>query len=226
MKHVDIQTAYGLQTESALSAGQPLEPSKTVLRRHGLLDRFDEEPEEVLAELHGGLSQAGDEDRLFALAELSFLHAERTGNRAHYLASAIYAWALLFPGDATGTRLKPSDPRLRLAYDLYNQAVALGLTATRDEDEVRAGAGGAQAPVRDAPGHPGRVRIDVGRLPARTFDTYMGQPSLRTEPQIQDSRHISQSLRYWTKPYRFRTYQLAVFGLGESCGQRHGGDNY
>jgi hypothetical protein len=81
---VDIQTAYRIHTESALSVGQPSEPSKTVLRRLGLLDRFDEEPVAVLAELHGGLSSAGDDDRLFALAELSSLHAERTGDRAHF----------------------------------------------------------------------------------------------------------------------------------------------
>ena len=91
MQPVDIQTAYRIHTESALSVGQPSEPSKMVLRRLGLLDRFDKEPAAVLAELHGGLSPAGDEDRLFALAELSFLHGERTGDRAHFLASAVYA---------------------------------------------------------------------------------------------------------------------------------------
>ncbi|MGH8550616.1 MAG: esterase/lipase family protein [Methylococcales bacterium] len=140
VEHVDIQTAYSLLTESALSAGQPSESSKTVLRRHGLLDRFDEEPGAVLAELHRGLNPAGDDDRLFALAELSFLHAERTGERAYFLASAVYAWALLFPDDGAGTRLLPSDPRFRLAYDLYNQAVAQGLSVARDDedgDEVR-----------------------------------------------------------------------------------------
>ena len=131
VKPVDIQTAYRLHTESALSAGQPSEPSKTVLRRLGLLDRFDEAPGAVLAELHSGLRPAGDDDRLFALAELSFLHAERTGDRAYFLASAVYAWALLFPGDATSVQLQRSDPRLRLAYDLYNQAVAQGLTEPR-----------------------------------------------------------------------------------------------
>jgi hypothetical protein len=101
IKHVSVQTGYRLLTESALSGGQPPEASKTVLRRLGLLDRFDEEPETVLAELHAGLGATGDDDRLFALAELSFLHAGRTGARAHFLASAVYAWALLFPADAT-----------------------------------------------------------------------------------------------------------------------------
>ncbi|HYQ91443.1 MAG TPA: hypothetical protein VES89_05040, partial [Candidatus Competibacteraceae bacterium] len=129
VEHVDTQTAYRIQTESALATGQPSEPSKRVLRRLGLLDRFEAEPAEVLADLHRGLSPKGDDDRLFALAELSFLQADRTGDRAYFLASAVYAWALLFPDDATGTHLQPSDPRFRLTYDLYNQAVAKGLAA-------------------------------------------------------------------------------------------------
>jgi pimeloyl-ACP methyl ester carboxylesterase len=169
VKYVNIQTAYRLQTESALSAGQPSEASKTVLRRLGLLDRFDEEPETVLAELHGGLGSEGDEDRMFALVELSFLHAERTGNRAHFLASAVYAWALLFPGDATGTRLQRSDPRLRLAYDLYNQAVAQGLTELRDQGDASGGAPPA-----------GEVRLEPGarKLPFGTLQLTLDESGL------------------------------------------------
>lgn len=148
VKNVDIQAGYRLQTESALSAGQPSDASQKVLRRNGLLDRFEEEPSRVLAELHAALKPTGDDDRLFALAELSFLHAERTGDRAYFLASAVYAWALLFPGDDSSVQLKPSDPRLRLAYDLYNQGVAQGLAAPDDEDdhEVRLEPGNYKLP--------------------------------------------------------------------------------
>jgi pimeloyl-ACP methyl ester carboxylesterase len=146
IKHVGIQTAYSLHTESALSAKEPSEASKTVLRRHGLLDRFDDEPAKVLSDLHAGLKAADDDDRLFALTELSFLHAERTGDPAYFLASAVYAWALLFPGNDTGTPLHPSDPRLRLAYDLYNQAVAKGLTAPGKDEEVRLEPGDRKLP--------------------------------------------------------------------------------
>ena len=167
---VDIQTAYRLHTESALSAGQPSEPSKMVLRRLGLLDRFDEEPGAVLAELHSGLRPAGDDDRLFALAELSFLHAERTGDRAYFLASAVYAWALLFPGDATSVQLQRSDPRLRLAYDLYNQAVAQGLTEPRNEGD----------PSRSAPEGRGEVRLEPGarQLPFGTLQVTLDESGL------------------------------------------------
>ncbi|MCK9620338.1 MAG: lysophospholipase [Methylobacter sp.] len=135
VKNVDIQTGYRLQTESVLSVGQPSDASQKVLRRNGLLDRFEAEPSRVLAELHAALKPTGDDDRLFALAELSFLHAERTGDRAYFLASAVYAWALLLPGDDNEVLLKPSDPRFRLAYDLYNQGVAQGLAAPGDEDD-------------------------------------------------------------------------------------------
>ena len=133
---IDPQAAHRLHAESALSAGRPSEPSKVVLRRLGLLDRFEEEPDTVLAELHRALSPAGDEDRLFALAELSFLHAERTGHRADFLASAVYAYALLFPGEGAPVQLHRADPRLRLAYDLYNQGVAQGLIGPREERDA------------------------------------------------------------------------------------------
>lgn len=147
VKQVDIETAYSLQNENALSAQQPSEASKTLLRRHGLLDRFDSEPAAVLAALHADIKPTDDDDHLFALAELSFLHAERTRDKAYFLASAAYAWALLFPGDATGTRLLPSDPRFRLAYDLYNQAVAHGLAAPGgSEGELRLAAGDYKLP--------------------------------------------------------------------------------
>jgi len=131
---VDIQTGYQLNTISALSAGEASEFSKMVLRRSGLMDRFKTEPQAVLAELHASLKPSGDDDKLFALAELSFLHGEKTNDHAYFLASSVYAWSLLFPGNASGVQLKASDPRYRLAYDFYNQGVAQGL-ADPDEDD-------------------------------------------------------------------------------------------
>ncbi len=148
VKHVDIQTAYRINTASTLSSAEPSVASSTVLRRHGLLDRFEKEPAVVLAELHKGLKPADDEDKLFALAELSLLHAQQTNDRAYFLASAVYAWSLLYPGDGTGMQLQPSDPRFRLSYDIYNQAVAQGLAAGDDaeENEVRLRAGNYKLP--------------------------------------------------------------------------------
>jgi pimeloyl-ACP methyl ester carboxylesterase len=102
----------------------------------------------VLAELHKGLEPTGDDDRLFALAELSLLYAQQTHDRAYYLASAVYAWSLLYPGEGKGTQIPPTDPRFRLAYDIYNQAVAQGLATPGDgeENEVRLKAGNYKLP--------------------------------------------------------------------------------
>jgi pimeloyl-ACP methyl ester carboxylesterase len=137
-KFIDPQAAYRLQYVNALAVEQPSEASKAVLRRLGLLDRFEDEPSKVLAELHRGLSPAGDEDRLYALAELSFLQAARTGDRGYFLASAVYAYALLFPGQGASVQLNRADPRGRLAYDFYNQGLARGLTAPREQAEPAA----------------------------------------------------------------------------------------
>ncbi|MCK9622927.1 MAG: hypothetical protein M0R47_20625, partial [Methylobacter sp.] len=149
---VDIQTGYRLNTENALSSGSPSEASKTVLRRNGLMDRFENEPEKVLAELHAELKPSGDEDKLFALAELSLLHGQKTEDHAYFLAAAVYAWSLLFPGDSQTIQFKPSDSRYRLTYDLYNQALAQGL-ANPDGDD------GVEVEIK-----PGRYQLPFGTL--------------------------------------------------------------
>src|SRR6202040_4365111 len=102
--------------------------------RNALGQRFKSDPELALAELNSGLGKPDERDRLFALSELSFAHAEESGKESYYLASAAYAYAFLFPAtpaDAPG----PYDPRLRLAVDLYNRGVAFGL-ASKDGKEV------------------------------------------------------------------------------------------
>lgn len=133
---VDIQSSYQINSVNALSAVQLSEASKTLLRRNDLLDRFDSEPAQVLTELHASLNPSGDEDKLFALAELSMLHAQNTQDPSYFLASAVYAWSLLFPANDEQVGIETSDPRLRLTYDLYNQGLAQGLAA-REKGEQR-----------------------------------------------------------------------------------------
>ena len=71
----DTQTLYRTLTRSALSAGQPSVPTEQLLQRLGLVKRFEDDPVATLEELRASGAGLGD-DRLFALAELSFLHAE------------------------------------------------------------------------------------------------------------------------------------------------------
>lgn len=127
-------------TAYALFADEPSEVTKIILSRHDLLDEFDSSPDQVLEKLHQiYLGPAGTPHEVFALAELSFLHAKHTQRRPYYIASALYAYAFLFPDDQSDIP-SPFDRRFRQACDLYNRALTEGLkSADGDAVEVHSG---------------------------------------------------------------------------------------
>jgi hypothetical protein len=122
VQYVDQRTGYQSLTANILSAERPSSFSARELMNLNLYQRFEDEPEKALAEMHAGLAPKEDEDRLFALAELSFAHAEASGEKSYYLAAAIYAYSFILPGQH-GTPPRPIDPRFRWAADIYNQAL-------------------------------------------------------------------------------------------------------
>ena len=135
VERVDHATVHQELTRNVLSAHTLSDQTRNVLRQRYLTDRFQERPEYAIADLHKVVAEGrGDANEVFALAEMSFLHAEERGGRPYYLASALYAYAFLFPGTA-GQPPDPYDPRLRLASDLYNRGLTSGL-ATDDGESV------------------------------------------------------------------------------------------
>ena len=148
---VDPRTAHHHLTANVLSTGQPSAPSEQLLRRMGLWDRFREDAEGTLAVLRAGLAPQDDAERVFALAELSYLHGQAREDRRHLLSAAVYAFAFLFPGEAASPP-EPFDPRLRVATDLYNRGLAEGL-ASDDGEEVRLEGGTFTLPL-------GRLEIE------------------------------------------------------------------
>ena len=130
VNHVDRAVAYHSLTANAISAERASSFSARELINSNLYQEFEDNPQKALADLHSGLAAKGDEDRIFALAELSFLHAQNSGERSYYLAAAVYAYAFVFPGQG-GTPPRGIDPRLRWAVDLYNQS----LTQAAKSDE-------------------------------------------------------------------------------------------
>lgn len=173
-----LEDAYLESYSSALTSDRPTAFSDQVLLRLGLAGRFEEDPAGALGALHATLAPSGDEDRLFALAELSMLHARRSGDRAHFLAAAVYAWAFLVrePG---APPLLALDPRNRIAADVYNAALALALEAPRPEGST---------------GQEATVVLGAGshRLPFGTLDvvapetvTWNERPLQRFVPAIQ-----------------------------------------
>jgi pimeloyl-ACP methyl ester carboxylesterase len=124
---LDPQTAQRELTRNVLSAGEPSRFSQIMLNRADLYGRFNEDPEAALWTLHTEVvSGRRGVNQVFALAELSFLHAERTKQQSYYLAAALYAYAFLFPPPETPAP-EPYDPRFRDACDLYNRALTAAL---------------------------------------------------------------------------------------------------
>jgi hypothetical protein len=136
VERVSQERVHRSLTASVLSTGAPSPFSNAALTRLGLRQRFADEPETVLLELHRRSAGAYESGRRFLMAELSFHHASRGGGRAWYLASALYAWAFLFPDEGPGP--DPFDPRRRVAADLYNRGVTEGLREG-DYVELRGG---------------------------------------------------------------------------------------
>jgi pimeloyl-ACP methyl ester carboxylesterase len=131
--HEDAADTHRRLIRSALSHNELSTFSHTVLLETDLDRRFDADPEKALQQMHDiAVSGSGGPNQLFAVAEASFLHAERTGDRSYYLAAAIYAWTYLFPEDKSETP-NPFDPRFGLAANLYNR----GLTSSLESDEGR-----------------------------------------------------------------------------------------
>ena len=111
-------------TQNALTTNEPSLFSLIELRRYELLDRFHDDPDPTLARLHElAIEQGLPADALFALAELSFLRAEKTHDPGRFGAAALYAYAFLFPEEERAP-LDPLDPRSRVAADLYNRGLA------------------------------------------------------------------------------------------------------
>lgn len=134
-------------TRSVTTTGELSQDTHNMLHRWGLLDAYAEHPDDVIDFLHRALVDGREgRDAAFALAELSFQHAER-GHKGpqerwrrtgHYLAAAIYAYAFLFPDDPKDVPNR-FDPRVRRAANLYNRGFTLGLPSTDDRSVAIAG---------------------------------------------------------------------------------------
>ena len=149
-------------TRSVLNGSEPSGPTAQTLHRLGLADRFEKDPVGVLAGLRGDGTGLGP-DRLFALAELSFLYAAQEHRQDYYLASAVYAYAFLFRKD--GAIDEPLDARTRLAADLYNFGLGLALAAPS-----------APVPGEIRPTLPGRTAAEAKAIEVVLTDRTLALP--------------------------------------------------
>lgn len=129
VKQLDPKQVQRNLTTNILSSDELSSYTQQILNRSNLADKYKSDPEGVIADLHKGLPTASETDRLFALAELSYAYASEKGPKEYFFASAIYAYSFLFP-NVGRTDPNRSDPRVRIALDLYNRSLAEGLTST------------------------------------------------------------------------------------------------
>jgi len=132
---VDPKVVQRDLARSAVATGDPSWPTRNVLFERGLFEAFADRPEAAIADLHKAMvASGGDQDLLFALAELSFLHGQAARKPDYHLAAVVYAYAFLFP-EGAGRAPGRFDPRLRIAADLYNWALTAAF-ASEDGSEV------------------------------------------------------------------------------------------
>ena len=137
---VDPKVVLRELDQSAITSGEPSLPTRNVLYERGLFEAFGERPEAAIAELHRVMAATqADQDMLFALAELSFLHGQAAKKKSYYLAAAVYAYAFLFPEKAGDPGPGRFDPRLRTAADLYNWALILSFRSADGPEVVPQG---------------------------------------------------------------------------------------
>ena len=87
---VDPKVVQRDLARSATTTGDPSWPTRNVLFELGLFEAFADRPEVVIADLHKAMvASGGDQDLLFALAELSFLQDRKSTrlNSSHFVPS-------------------------------------------------------------------------------------------------------------------------------------------
>ena len=128
--------AHSALARSLSQFDKPSERTMETLTRQGLNKRYKTDPTRVLASLERtAQGQKDDADLIYALAELNWLEGRRHDQTKlisfdrqrdqvldRYLDALTYAYDYLFsPALAAGRQ--PSDPRFRLACDIYNAAL-------------------------------------------------------------------------------------------------------
>ena len=76
VERVDHATVHQELTRNVLSAHTLSDQTRNVLRQRSLTDLYQEKPEYAIADLHAAVVEGrGGANEVFALAEMSFLHA-------------------------------------------------------------------------------------------------------------------------------------------------------
>ena len=141
VERVSLRTAYEDLNRTALSTDQLSEATRTVLRRAALLDTFDAEPDAAITALRAQAIATGMHwPDLYALAEMNYAQARRIKSKPMLLASALYAYAVLFPA-GNADKPSPYSAQFQHATNFYNLALTQVLSSEGAEGTATLGSG-------------------------------------------------------------------------------------
>ncbi len=204
------QLSRSILTSDTLSTG-----TGNALFRHDLVESWEKTPDAAIAALHTiGAGHAAAPNDLFALAEMSFAHAERSDNDAHHRAALIYAWMFLFPPGQASPPRDPFDGRVRAAADIYNRALARGF-AHGSNGEFIPGHATYEVPFgslevsfdsnelvrgeRRLTGFVPVSELDVRGLPTRHRTPGIGAPLAASTEHLEPARDYNDYVEPWVK---------------------------
>ena len=193
-------------THSLANLDRPSDRTSETLARLGLESRQRRDPADVIRELEKEAKARPDVDTVYALAELSYVEGKRLDRRRkpeaidRYIDTVAFAYDYLFGPELAAAR-QPSDPRYRLACDLYNGALDRLLRAAQAngmlaaDGEVKLKVHGKEqvfrVSLKDSPWKPEDITqlimasdFEVSGLPTRTYQYGVGVPLIavrRTE---------------------------------------------
>src|SRR5262245_37159572 len=115
---------------SVAEINKPSERTEETLRRFDLAERYRKDPAAALAALEKLARREPESDQIFTLAELSWIESRKAEGRRksgsaaldYYVDTVAYAFDYLFDPELASGR-SATDPRYRLACDLYNAAL-------------------------------------------------------------------------------------------------------
>ena len=165
---VSPRKSYQNTYANPLNAGVLSDPSKYVLDRYGLLEKFDKEPAAVIAVLHEKALYDDRADILYTLAECSYLYGsqlvdsyqEKEQKLApdYFLLSVLYSVNFV-KRERSSQRLNIFDRRARAAVDIYNFGMWQGF-ATGDTEGLVLEAGARKLPIGSI-----SISLDTSQFP-------------------------------------------------------------
>jgi len=162
----------GSAFQRSLSAlDRPSARTLETLTRYDLERRYRKDPDGAIAALQRSAREAPEADLVYALAELSWVEGHRpdrwrkAASLEHYQDAVAYAFDYLFDPALADAR-NPSDPRFRLACEIYNGGLERLIRAARAKGAVTPG-GTIAFNVRGKEQH---LKVALGQSPWKAED--------------------------------------------------------